>query len=55
MKTVEQKLGWFHTFMPLYEEAGPLIRTIADLRRLESGELPLSTDILVESNLPQSR
>lgn len=45
---VKERLDWFHRFMPLYERAAPLIHHIANLSRLQSGELPASPEGLIE-------
>jgi hypothetical protein len=45
---VKERLDWFHRFMPLYERAAPLIRHIANLNRLQSGELPASPEGIIE-------
>lgn len=51
MKTVKERLSWFHRFMPLYERASPVIRYIANLERLRAGELPSSPNMLIESSI----
>ena len=50
-KTVGERLLWFKAFMPLYEKAAPLIRYVANPRKLQAGELPVSLYTLLESNL----
>ncbi len=50
-KTVKERLNWFHRFMPLYERAAPLVRHIANLERLQAGELPSSPNMLIESSI----
>ena len=48
---VKERLSWFQSFMPLYERAVPIIRHIANLERLQAGELPASPDRLIESSI----
>ncbi len=50
-KTARERLSWFRAFMPLYERAAPLVQRIADLKRFEVGELPVSPDMLAVSRL----
>lgn len=50
-KIVQEKLTWFHVFIPLYERAAPLVRCIANPEKLKAGELPISPGMLVESSL----
>jgi hypothetical protein len=50
-KIVQERLSWFHAFIPLYERATPLVRCIANPERLKAGELPVSPGMLVESSL----
>ena len=50
-KIARERLRWFQAFMPLYERASPLVLRIADLKRFEVGELPVSPDMLAVSRL----
>ncbi len=51
MKIVEERLRWFHTFIPLYEKAAPVLRQIANIETLAAGELPVSPYTMAASSL----
>lgn len=49
--TAVERLKWLQAFIPLYEKVAPLVRYIANLERIDAGQLPLSPDVLMRSTI----